>query len=209
VSNWGKSMNSKLLGLAAGAVAALGLASAAQAAITIDISATGGPTVFTFAPGSYLVQWVGVADGGAYDAWNPSCPTCDCASGWRDVFRATDEVSPHPELSVFSIPGPTFSSALASLAAFKAAPTLINTTLTWNGAFYDATDNQYIPQPLVVYFNTPRTLTFTAGDNTRDDNYGGVSLRFSVVPEPSTWAMMILGFGAVGLTLRARRRIAA
>ena len=27
-----------------------------------------------------------------------------------------------------------------------------------------------------------------------------------VVPEPSTWAMMLLGFGAVGYTMRRRRK---
>ncbi|MBW6531950.1 PEPxxWA-CTERM sorting domain-containing protein [Sphingomonas sp. RRHST34] len=42
-----------------------------------------------------------------------------------------------------------------------------------------------------------------------DDLYGAVrltSLRFSVasVPEPSTWAMMILGFGAVGYAMRRK-----
>ena len=29
------------------------------------------------------------------------------------------------------------------------------------------------------------------------------------VPEPSTWAMMLLGFGAIGLVLRRQRRAAA
>jgi len=43
----------------------------------------------------------------------------------------------------------------------------------------------------------------------RDDLYGAVrlsSLRFSVasVPEPSTWAMMILGFGAIGYAMRRK-----
>jgi hypothetical protein len=28
---------------------------------------------------------------------------------------------------------------------------------------------------------------------------------FSAVPEPGTWAMMLLGFGMIGLTLRRRR----
>jgi hypothetical protein len=36
------------------------------------------------------------------------------------------------------------------------------------------------------------------------------SVTFSVtdtaVPEPSTWALMILGFGSVGTMLRSRRR---
>ena len=35
-----------------------------------------------------------------------------------------------------------------------------------------------------------------------------ITLGTPAVPEPSTWAMMILGFGGVGATLRARRRIA-
>ncbi len=200
-------MNSKLIGLAIGAVAALGLASAAQAAITINISATGGPTVYTFEAGTYVVEWIGVADGGAYDAWNPTCPTGDCTSGWRDVFRASSDPGPTPELNVFSIPGGTFSSALASLAAFRAAPTIINTTLTWNGSSYAVTGNEFTPQPLFAMFDGPRTITFAAGDGTRDDNYGGVSLRFTAVPEPATWAMMVVGFGGAGLMLRARRRI--
>lgn len=33
-----------------------------------------------------------------------------------------------------------------------------------------------------------------------------VSLSFNAVPEPGTWAMMIVGFGAVGYAMRRRRR---
>ena len=31
---------------------------------------------------------------------------------------------------------------------------------------------------------------------------------FSTVPEPSTWAMMILGFGATGVSVRRRKSLA-
>ena len=34
----------------------------------------------------------------------------------------------------------------------------------------------------------------------------GQVLRIAAVPEPSTWAMMLLGFGAIGVSLRRRRR---
>jgi hypothetical protein len=34
-----------------------------------------------------------------------------------------------------------------------------------------------------------------------------VSLNFSAVPEPATWAMMLLGFGVVGASMRRRRKI--
>jgi hypothetical protein len=32
------------------------------------------------------------------------------------------------------------------------------------------------------------------------------SIHFSVAPEPSTWAMMMLGFGGLGAAMRARRK---
>jgi hypothetical protein len=32
-----------------------------------------------------------------------------------------------------------------------------------------------------------------------------VNLSFSAVPEPGTWAMMLLGFGAIGMVVRRRR----
>lgn len=37
----------------------------------------------------------------------------------------------------------------------------------------------------------------------------GLVTTFSAVPEPATWAMMLLGFGAIGMAMRNRRRQAA
>lgn len=46
---------------------------------------------------------------------------------------------------------------------------------------------------------------------TADNGSGGGSINFqligSVVPEPASWAMMIAGFGLVGLTARRRRTV--
>jgi len=61
------------------------------------------------------------------------------------------------------------------------------------------------------------TLTFTStgGTNTlsflsQDANspYGAVvgGISISAVPEPATWVMLILGFGGIGLMLRAARQ---
>ncbi len=47
------------------------------------------------------------------------------------------------------------------------------------------------------------TVYFTAGLNDEQDGLFG---SIASVPEPSTWAMMLLGFGAIGLMTRRRRR---
>jgi hypothetical protein len=45
----------------------------------------------------------------------------------------------------------------------------------------------------------------------RSDSLGGYvdNIRLTAVPEPATWAMMIMGFGAAGALLRRRRALAA
>jgi hypothetical protein len=193
------------------AAAALSLATlcggAAQAAI-LNISATSPGATFDFAAGSYLIEWIGTADGGAYNGWNGACPTGDCNSGWRENFTAVGDPGPNPDLQSFGL-GPSFSSALAALAAYKAAPTITINNLTWNGSMYVPDGFEVVPQPFIVDIESPLTVKFFAGDGSPGDNFGGVSLRISAAPEPGTWALMLLGFGGAGVMLRTRRRTAA
>lgn len=42
--------------------------------------------------------------------------------------------------------------------------------------------------------------------NPDDDNHDDFLIRVTLVPEPGTWAMMLLGFGAVGFAMRRRRQ---
>jgi uncharacterized protein (TIGR03118 family) len=53
---------------------------------------------------------------------------------------------------------------------------------------------------------TPNTLFFTDGINGEKDGLFG---SLTAVPEPSTWAMMLVGFGSFGLLAARRRRPAA
>ncbi len=41
-----------------------------------------------------------------------------------------------------------------------------------------------------------------------DDNHDDILIRVSVVPEPSSWAMLIAGFGLVGLAMRRNKGFA-
>jgi hypothetical protein len=50
------------------------------------------------------------------------------------------------------------------------------------------------------------TANFTAYDNV---TFGSATPGTGAVPEPGTWAMMLLGFGAIGLAMRRRRARAA
>ena len=49
----------------------------------------------------------------------------------------------------------------------------------------------------------PNTLFFTDGINSEKDGLFG---SIVAAPEPSTWAMMLLGFGGLGLLAARRRR---
>lgn len=61
--------------------------------------------------------------------------------------------------------------------------------------------------------NTSDIIPTTGGPLAFDLKVGGPQLVFSAVvagvPEPASWAMMTLGFGGLGATLRRRRRMAA
>ncbi|HEY8002956.1 MAG TPA: PEPxxWA-CTERM sorting domain-containing protein [Phenylobacterium sp.] len=78
---------------------------------------------------------------------------------------------------------------------------LENPTFTVNGSgSVNALMAQYTSQGFLDTLPTGQTDTiFRAGSQ---------SFAFAV-PEPSTWAMMIMGFGAMGAVLRRRRRVLA
>lgn len=46
---------------------------------------------------------------------------------------------------------------------------------------------------------------FVNGKNTKTGSLGG-TITIAAVPEPATWSMMIIGFGAVGFSLRRKRK---
>jgi hypothetical protein len=53
--------------------------------------------------------------------------------------------------------------------------------------------------------NTWYRFTYTANMATAGD-LSGTANFYVAVPEPATWALMLLGFGGMGLALRRRRR---
>jgi hypothetical protein len=54
------------------------------------------------------------------------------------------------------------------------------------------------------YDATPGTFLFTT-QGTRTTSFSASAFTTAAVPEPATWALMILGFGVVGYSMRRRR----
>lgn len=54
--------------------------------------------------------------------------------------------------------------------------------------------------------SAPTTVGFFLFDDNLADNRFGVSLNVAAVPEPATWAMLLLGFGFVGGAMRSAKR---
>lgn len=75
-------------------------------------------------------------------------------------------------------------------------------TLTPTGTFEFGT---LANAALTAGFNNTLTVS---GQNTGNSAFSGTLVFANVpaVPEPATWGMMLLGFGAIGASLRRRRR---
>jgi len=103
--------------------------------------------------------------------------------------------APDPALATVSAGGTTFNVSAANDASFGSGHNML-----WKTGSFSFTGT-----------GSPTTLTLAAvtGGN------GGVFFdKLSVqtdgagaVPEPAAWALMIVGFGGVGATIRARRRM--
>jgi hypothetical protein len=142
--------------------------------------------------GIYDVEYIGIAEGGQYDAWSawrlgPSTPSgcnnlgTNCSTGWLNTYY-------------YNIASSNFTGALSSNDLY-ATPLLakqngVDTT-------FSLTQNN-----LVSFYILDRPYT---------DNSGGISLRVTsrvVTPEPITLAGLGV-VGMVGLTMRRKKPVAA
>jgi hypothetical protein len=110
--------------------------------------------------------------------------------------------------AVNSIGGYITGNEIVTLSAYDGA-TLLGTIAT-SGPNYvgsGGTPNEF----LQLLFPTITSAVFSGATGientyTLDDLTVGGTITVNGIPEPATWAMMLIGFGAVGASMRRRRR---
>ena len=194
----------------------LSAASLAASATIVDIEALTGATgrVLHLAAGTYDVRYVGIADGGAYDAWNPwgFVAGCDgggmnCGNGWI-VSSAID--FGHGTANFDSVDGYAWTSAKLpddnriyqtpgqALASAQSVPMLYAPLAQAfvAAAYVDA------PAPWQFTLAQAQDVKFFLVDAPYTDNIGGVSLEVAPVPLPASVALLAPAL----LALRRRAR---
>ena len=130
-------------------------------------------------------------------------------------FRTSGSVRYAPTTVTYTLPG---SATPITSSASNLGPSFF-TTIEQGGLSILRLPTGSDPQPrffgqqLFTGLTTAPTFltgTFQLSTQSRSlptdvQNFDYVLRVSSAVPEPSTWAMMLLGFGAMGLTLRSRR----
>jgi opacity protein-like surface antigen len=107
----------------------------------------------------------------------------------------------------FQFPSAGTSSGTISTALTVKGTNINFTSVTFNGTTFDLSPNG--PAEFGSLINLPvlagwQTLV-VKGTSDGNGSYGG-SLSFAPVPEPATWAMMIIGFTGAGVAIRRNRR---
>lgn len=106
---------------------------------------------------------------------------------------------------------PSFTSAAGLLGFTLVSEAQLGTDIL--PAIGASAPAMFYPVPGATTFTGPLsagtyTLWLTDGDEAASYSFNAV-VTAAAVPEPATWAMMIAGFGAIGVAMRGRRKVMA
>jgi|GEM_PF-1858957 len=117
----------------------------------------------------------------------------------------------------FNLPDGVVGFTLSSIG-FLTNSSLIVTSFSWNGTTINVTNTpdgnggnvvMAASGPLPVVAGGPQVLTVFGTGGPQAVFSGTATFETAAVPEPSAWALMILGFGGTGALLRRRRYMLA
>ena len=198
-------MNLNCILVSAVLAATLGaIATSASAAIAVDISGASnvGETV-SLTKGVYNIAFVdNTANNGfnGFSFWSSTsgCGTPDtCQQGFTELYEVTDgaATTQYIQRDAGAPNGYNIHDTAAdALAGYQA------------GGVYKIVNGVNEGISTLLTISSTSDAHFYIDDSYYPDNRGGVSLSLSAVPEPATWAMMLVGFGGLGLAMRTARR---
>lgn len=186
----------KLMIAIAGATA-LTAASAANAAVTLGSTGTlaGSDTSVT----STVTDNVGIPNKITFDTNNAAAGTNTSFVDFLVSFASTGT------FSVTTATNPTSTVTLFNVLTGQAVGTAEPSTFNTNVA--GATGSSFaliLTTPLEA--NTWYRFVYTSNMATAGDISGTATFDVRAVPEPATWALMLLGFGGIGMAMRRSRR---
>jgi len=215
-----------VLGLSA-SLAALTMAPAANAGIFIGVSTNGGATITQVASdggtGSANYNTTNGIGGLFYNvgatgyplltqpnlltqAVSILTPTARIAAGTISIYITETDLASFNALLTSVFTSNTLSGATATISSYVS-----NANALWTGALLQNADFAgpgTFAQANLVNGTGPFSATVRYDitfDGPAGSNFNGTA-NLSAVPEPATWGMMLLGFGAMGGLLRTRRR---
>lgn len=212
---------SKIVGGAVCAIAISSVLPAAAATITIDSRYYDGSATFTNSA-SYVSEWLALASSPPTSGYGLQTVTNWDGSQSNAIFGSNTNIAFHDQVTF------TVSAAQAGIWSFRIGPDFgYGGTLLVDGAeLQTQTKNLWWAGNITDPYNTlSGSLTLSAGTHTlnvygfEDGNDGGTIGQFEApgssgfanfaVPEPASWALMLVGFGALGAAIRRRRSLVA
>lgn len=134
---------------------------------------------------------------------DPTSPTI--TASFKNAFSSTQDFDDTFE---FTIPQNGYGSGSIS-TSFSGADKLVITDLIINGVSYaliDEPNGQSRTVGGIPIFNLALNTIRVIGTVTGSGLYSGTAtFTAAAIPEPASWALMIVGFAAVGLAVRRHR----
>jgi hypothetical protein len=178
---------------------------------SIDWGQTNGATPFAVVSGGGVVANVTTSGSGLY--------RIDQDGGWAGNFTPGDRlvwtVYSGPDITInFATPVFGAGAQIQSnffgefIARVTASDGVNSYSFASPGDSNGSSDGSAIFIGVLSSTQTLTSLTFTldsAASNPNDFAINAVQLNTAVVPEPASWALMIVGFGLVGVSVRRRK----